>query len=170
MARGPQRRGTSFDRAVLENVRLIRRIGVARLHDRGDLDDFTQAVVLRVYANRDTVRDEQRMENWIAVVAKNAVHDWNAKHRAFPADLLPDMSDMGTSPLERLMRLNEGVAPRTINIEVTVPSVVFRTAMQHGVAVSNPVRDVQRLPVPKKPPRWLDGEEVARLLEAARMV
>jgi len=68
------------------------------------------------------------------------------------------------------MRLNEGIAPYIINIEVTVLSVVFRTAMQHGVAFSNPVRDVQRLPVPKKPLRWLDGAEVARLLEAARMV
>lgn len=67
----------------------------------------------------------------------------------------------------KLKRRNAGVAPRTINIEVTVLSVVFRTAMQHGMAFSNPVRDVQRLPVPKRPPRWLSKEEVSRLLAAA---
>ncbi|MBT5534935.1 hypothetical protein HOK31_17845, partial [Candidatus Poribacteria bacterium] len=61
MALRPQRRGTPFDRVVLESVGLIRRIGAARLRDRGDLDDFTQAVVLRVYANRDSVRDEERL-------------------------------------------------------------------------------------------------------------
>ncbi len=102
MALRPQRRGTSFDRIVLENVGLIRRIGVANLRDRADLDDFTQAVVLRVYANRDSVRDEQRLANWIAVVAKNAARNWNAKRRAFPTDVLPDMPDVGASPLERL--------------------------------------------------------------------
>ncbi|MBT5536555.1 hypothetical protein HOK31_26065, partial [Candidatus Poribacteria bacterium] len=33
---------------------------------------------------------------------KNAAHNWNAKRRAFPTDLLPDMPDTGASPLERL--------------------------------------------------------------------
>lgn len=67
-----------------------------------------------------------------------------------------------------IQRQADGMSPRTINIELTLLSVIFRTAMKWGHARDNPVRRVDRLKQPKRAPRYLTADEIKQLVTAAR--
>ena len=67
----------------------------------------------------------------------------------------------------KVKRQKDGVGAQSINRELTLLSVVFRHAMRLGYARKNPVRDVERLRVSKRPPRFLSHEEIERLLSEA---
>ena len=59
-----------FDDGVLSQLGTIRRIGYRLLNDRQDLDDFTQEVVLRIYASRDRLRDVRCLTGYVRVAAQ----------------------------------------------------------------------------------------------------
>ena len=90
----------NFDEAVISQMENIRRIGLRRLHNRGEIDDFVQETILRAYAKRDQLRDETKFDRWIAVIARNLAFDWNSalcrRGREEPIDELPDIPDERT--------------------------------------------------------------------------
>ncbi|MAF10422.1 hypothetical protein CMK11_08220 [Candidatus Poribacteria bacterium] len=79
-----------FDALVLAHVDTIRRIGRSRLRRRDELDDFTQDVIARVYANRERLRDLGRFPQWVAAIARNTSSKWNGKGIPLPVGDLPD--------------------------------------------------------------------------------
>ncbi len=90
----------NFDEAALSQMENIRRIGMRRLHNRSEIDDFVQETLLRAYAKRDQLRDETKFDRWIAAIANNLARDWNSafyrKGREEPIDELPDIPDERT--------------------------------------------------------------------------
>ena len=90
------------------------------------------------------------------------------------ANLLPffgryKISQIDVRLIERykMRRQRDGVTSRTVNLELTLLSVMFRRAVEWGYARDNPVAKVPRLREEKKPPRYLSEQEIGRLLEAA---
>ncbi|MBT7098397.1 sigma-70 family RNA polymerase sigma factor, partial [Candidatus Poribacteria bacterium] len=79
-----------FDRRVLAHVGLIRHIGAAELRRKRDLDDFTQSVLLTVYATRERLRVDT-LKSWIATVSRNRARTWNRRREAVLLDSLPEV-------------------------------------------------------------------------------
>lgn len=65
-------------------------------------------------------------------------------------------------------RQREGMSNRTVNVELTLLSVIFKRAMDWEYAVENPMRKVNRLRLAKRPPRFLAEDEVERMLAASK--
>ncbi|MBT3271032.1 sigma-70 family RNA polymerase sigma factor [Candidatus Poribacteria bacterium] len=78
-----------FDAGVLSQLETIRRIGRGRLRRLSDLDDFTQEVLIRLYAGREQLRDAERLPQWAAVIARNLAVQWNRKRAPIPMSALP---------------------------------------------------------------------------------
>lgn len=102
MAVSGQTSDRSFDRLLLDQLGLVRYIGARSLRDRGELDDFTQEVVLRVYASPRRLHEPDHLGRWVSVVARNTAKTWNQKRRPVAMDPLPDTVLPGPSPDERL--------------------------------------------------------------------
>jgi RNA polymerase sigma factor (sigma-70 family) len=79
----------AFDQAVLSHIGLIRHIGASRLRRR-EIEDFTQSVLLKIYANRDQLR-MHGLKSWIGTVARNTATAWNRKREPIFTDALPDI-------------------------------------------------------------------------------
>ncbi len=94
------KRPFNFDEAALSQMENIRRIGLRRLRNRNEIDDFVQETLLRAYAKRDQLRDETKFDRWIAAIANNLARDWNSafyrKGQEEPIDELPDIPDERT--------------------------------------------------------------------------
>jgi RNA polymerase sigma factor (sigma-70 family) len=65
-----------FDAAVLSQLPRVRAIGAGMLPRTADVDDFVHDVIARVYVHRDQLRDQSRMPQWIAAIARNAARTW----------------------------------------------------------------------------------------------
>ncbi len=79
-----------FDERVLAHVGLIRHIGAAELRRKRDIDDFTQSVLLTVYATRERLRVDT-LKGWIATVSRNRARTWNRNREVVLLDSLPDI-------------------------------------------------------------------------------
>ena len=79
----------AFDQAVLSHIGLIRHIGASRLRRR-EIEDFTQSVLLKIYANRHQLR-MHGLKSWIGTVARNTATAWNRKREPIFTDALPDI-------------------------------------------------------------------------------
>lgn len=80
------------------------------------------------------------------------------------------LSQIDAHMIERykFKRQADGVSPRTVNIEITLLSVIYKMAIKWGYARQNPVNGVEKLKQPQRSPRFLSSEEIARLLKAAK--
>ena len=65
-------------------------------------------------------------------------------------------------------RVNEKVSNNTVNHELVCLSHMMKMAIRWEYAMHNPVSAVEKLRVPKRTPRFLNLDEVHRLLEAAK--
>ena len=65
-------------------------------------------------------------------------------------------------------RVREGAAPKTVNNELLNLSHMMKMAIRWNYADRNVVTDVEKLKVPKNPPRFLSREEIECLIVAAR--
>ena len=72
MAVSGQTSDRSFDRLLLDQLGLVRYIGARSLRDRGELDDFTQEVVLRVYASPRRLHEPDHLSSQPEVLAEYA--------------------------------------------------------------------------------------------------
>ena len=91
----------NFDEAAVSQMENIRRIGLRRLRNRGEIDDFVQETLTRAYAKRDQLRDEAKFDRWIAVIARNLAAEWNRSafyrnEREDAADEIPEPPDFRT--------------------------------------------------------------------------
>ena len=91
----------NFDEAAVSQMENIRRIGLRRLRNRGEIDDFVQETLTRAYAKRDQLRDEAKFDRWIAVIARNLAAEWNRSafyrnEREEPIDEIPEPPDFKT--------------------------------------------------------------------------
>ncbi|MBT5712466.1 sigma-70 family RNA polymerase sigma factor [Candidatus Poribacteria bacterium] len=91
-----------FGALVLAHVDTIRRIGWSRLRRRDELDDFTQDVIPRLYANRERLRDRERFPQWAAAIARNTSSKWNHKGVPLPVGDPPDRPVGDPDSYERL--------------------------------------------------------------------
>ncbi len=66
-----------FDEAALAQIENIRRIGLRRLRNKNEIDDFVQETLLRAFSKRSQLRDEAKFEAWIAAIARNLAREWN---------------------------------------------------------------------------------------------
>lgn len=80
-----------FDAKVIEQIDAIRRIGRKRLRRSSDLDDFTQEVVIRLYASRGQLRDGDRLGHWAAASARNLAIEWNRKRAPILMSTAPEV-------------------------------------------------------------------------------
>jgi integrase len=64
-------------------------------------------------------------------------------------------------------RAKEAQKPRTVNKELQILSRMFSLGVKWRLCEVNPLRAVERLKDPKRPPRFLSVDEIARLLKAA---
>ena len=70
-----------FERELAAQVGAIRRIGRRMLRRaEDDIDDFTQDVLLRAWANRAQLSEMGRLSQWVAAIARNAAR--NARRTA----------------------------------------------------------------------------------------
>ena len=67
----------------------------------------------------------------------------------------------------RAMRIKAGAAPATINKELANLSHILKAAMRWQYINRNVVSSVDKMKLPRKTPRFLTQEEIARLIEAA---
>ena len=65
------------------------------------------------------------------------------------------------------MRVRERASPKTVNNELDNLSHMMKMAVRWGFIKHNTVSDVEKLKVPKRPPRFLRQDEIHRLVEAA---
>ena len=86
----------NFDEAAVLQMENIRRIGLRRLRNRSEIDDFVQETLLRAYAKRGQLRDEAKFDRWVAVIARNLAAEWNRKRREQPIDEIPETPDFRT--------------------------------------------------------------------------
>lgn len=61
---------------------------------------------------------------------------------------------------------DQGRKPATVNLALVALSGFFDWAVQEGIASSNPVRGVKRVPEQVPGPKWLDRESLQAFLEA----
>ena len=104
---------SDFDALVLEHVDTIRMIGRSRLRRRDEVDDFTQDVITRLYANQERLRDRDRFPQWADATARNTSAKWNG--RRSPALLAdpPDCPAIEPDSQERLE--NDELARRVVD-------------------------------------------------------
>ncbi|MAF13058.1 hypothetical protein CMK11_21615 [Candidatus Poribacteria bacterium] len=90
----------AFDTAALAQVGAIRGIGRRRLAAARDLDDFTQEVLLRAYANCGQLREIERLPQWIQTIARHTAQDWNRKRKPELSEFLAELPSRAPSPHE----------------------------------------------------------------------
>ena len=99
-----------FDEAALGQIENIRRIGLRRLRNRNEIDDFVQETLLRAFSKRSQLRDEAKFEAWIAAIARNLAREWNRAYcrrkRAEAADRTTEAVD-SRNPLDALEKAEE---------------------------------------------------------------
>ena len=109
----------NFDAAAVRQIEKIRRIGMRKLRDRSQIDDFVQETLLRAYVNRDQLRDAAKFDGWIAVIALNLAREWNQtferRKRDEPLDDQPELIDWRTphdavEEADRAARLRQAMA------------------------------------------------------------
>ncbi|MBM3216140.1 sigma-70 family RNA polymerase sigma factor [Candidatus Poribacteria bacterium] len=98
----PEGEDKRFEDGVLSQIGAIRRIGVRLLRSRQDLDDFTQEVVLCVFAHRADLRDERCLPSYVWTVATNTARMWNRKQHPILMATLPDRPVDEPSAFERI--------------------------------------------------------------------
>lgn len=84
----------------------------------------------------------------------------------FPG-LLPEQ--VTTAHIEQFRKWfrGEGVKNRTINETIAGLSGVYSYAIKMGLLVENPFRKIEMLKESKKMPKWLTGDEIDRVMQAA---
>lgn len=87
-----------FGSRLLAEASTVRSIGARRLRDLADLDDFTQDVLLRAFANREQLRDADLLPQWVAAIARNAATASNAQARGVPDAVLELLADDRPTP------------------------------------------------------------------------
>ena len=108
MANGRDR--FQFDEAALAQMENIRRIGLRRLRNKNEIDDFVQETLLRAFSKRSQLRDEAKFEAWIAAIARNLAREWNrAYHRRKRAEASDKTTEAVDSrnPLDALEKAEE---------------------------------------------------------------
>ncbi|MDE0021905.1 MAG: sigma-70 family RNA polymerase sigma factor [Candidatus Poribacteria bacterium] len=99
-----------FDEAALGQIENIRRIGLRRLRNRNEIDDFVQETLLRAFSKRSQLRDEAKFEAWIAAIARNLAREWNRAYcrrkRAEAAGRTTEAVD-SRNPLDALEKAEE---------------------------------------------------------------
>ena len=108
MANGRDR--FQFDEAALGQMENIRRIGLRRLRNKNEIDDFVQETLLRAFSKRSQLRDEAKFEAWIAAIARNLAREWNrAYHRRKRAEASGKTTEAVDSrnPLDALEKAEE---------------------------------------------------------------
>ena len=117
---------SAFDRAVLSHVPHVRRIGWRTLRKSEDVEDFTQEVLLRVYASRDGLRDTARLPQWIRAIARNTAISWARKRRPELMEAPPDVPTAEPSPLQALVdtERSDAVASGLSGLEATDRSLL----------------------------------------------
>ena len=107
--------GGNFDQLVLSHLGLIRSIGLSTLRRLGELDDFTQQVVLVAFAHRNEL-DPRGVKGWLATVARNTAIQWSRKRTPDLLAQLPDiplptpLPDESLEAEERWSQVIEGLA------------------------------------------------------------
>ncbi len=98
----------------------------------------------------------------------------NDKYRIV-AHLLPCFGDSSLKDITPQMidkyktrRIREGASNNTVNHELVCLSHIMKMAIRWRYAERNPVSSVEKMKVPKRPPKFLSLEEVDRLLEASK--
>lgn len=144
-------------------------------HARGELvveDDPSPDVTFREFA-------ETYLEYATATKAPKTVYDERCALNAHLVPFFGDMTlgDIQTADVERfkLKRLREKpknrngrISHRTINLNLTLISVMFELAKKLGYVTENPVDGVEKLRKEKRPPQYLKEREVKRFIEASR--
>jgi len=90
----------------------------------------------------------------------------NSLLRYFENSPLPSISGYQIEQF-KTARLEEGVSPRTVNIELRCLSHMFNKAVEWNYLRESPFKGVKLLRYEKKPPRFLSWEESGRLIECA---
>ena len=98
----------------------------------------------------------------------------NDKYR-IEAHLLPSFGDTSLKKINPQMldkykarRVREGASNNTVNHELVCLNHIMKMAIRWRYVEHNPVSSVEKMRVPKRPPRFLSLEEIDRLLEASR--
>ncbi|MFC1717289.1 tyrosine-type recombinase/integrase [Candidatus Poribacteria bacterium] len=98
----------------------------------------------------------------------------NDKYR-IEAHLLPYFGDTSLKKINPQMldkykpkRVREGASNNTVNHELVCLSHIMKMAIRWRYIEHNPVSSVEKLKVPKRPPRFLCLDEIDRLLEASK--
>ena len=98
----------------------------------------------------------------------------NDKYR-IEAHLLPYFGDTSLKEIAPQMldkykakRVREEASNNTVNHELVCLSHIMKMAIRWRHIEHNPVSSVEKMRVPKRPPRFLSLEEIDRLLEASR--
>lgn len=119
------------------------------------------------------------VEDYLEYVnANRAASTAEIKKYRIEAHLLPYFEDMLLSQITpqmvdsyKVTRVNDGVSPNTINRELANLSHMFTMAIrwryiERNVVANNVVANVEKMKVPQRYPRFLNQDEINKLLEA----
>ena len=91
---------------VWQEYRLgLYRFVLKRVHDEAAADDIVQDALAKILANFDSLRDQQKIRQWMYQITRNAIVDYFRRHRmddALPDELLVVDEPDGSSVEEEL--------------------------------------------------------------------
>lgn len=82
----------------------LRNFIIKRVKSEHDADDISQNVFMKIHANLDTLKDDQKLKSWIYQISRNSIIDYYRKEQfQLKAELPVDL------PLEETEDLNEAI-------------------------------------------------------------
>ena len=128
-----------------------------------------------LWENEDVPFSDLAIEYMEYSKANKAVSTSTINQYRIDAHLLPYFGNMTLSRITpqmvdgyKAMRLGEGVSPSTVNRELANLSHMLRMAVRWRYVDKNVVSSVDKMKVPERPHRFLNQEEIRRLVEASR--
>jgi RNA polymerase sigma-70 factor, ECF subfamily len=85
----------------------LKRFILTRIPDEDNAEDILQDVFLKIHANIDTLRDQEKLQSWLYQIARNIITDYYRTHKATvglsEALLLPEEPEVEDDVVKELI-------------------------------------------------------------------
>ena len=169
-----------IDYKDVRGIRHRKKVGTDKRITKEVLDDILGKVARRVYLgvvedSKISFKDFSKvwMERVFPTLAERTKERWegiveNHLKKAFPGTLRSVTPDQVEAYQHQ--RLEAGVSTSTVNREVTVLKHMFERAVLWEYLSTNPIKGMRKFKEPPGRTRWLNPEEIEKLLSACTVV
>jgi RNA polymerase sigma-70 factor (ECF subfamily) len=83
----------------------LRAFILRRVKNASDVDDILQDVFLKIHANIDTLKEDEKVRSWIYQITRNTIIDYYRKHKNWTVDIdeIPVEAEMSESNMEEMI-------------------------------------------------------------------